>query len=153
MTRRSIGSTSSGDSSCFSYPAPESTFVYKVENDGVVSFNQGQISFRYLHGPCPSPPPPRPSPPPPSASPLIDVSVFVSIAIGVSVFVSVLGVAILGFACWRRKRARMTERGGQLISAPTYDMGLNEAFISAAQPSSQPPVVAVKNKMPAMTPN
>ena len=142
VIRRSIGSTSSGDSSCFSYPAPESTFVYKVENDGVVSFNQGQISFRYLHGPCPSPPPPRPSPPPPSASPPIDVSVFVSIAIGVSVFVSVLGVAILGFACWRRKRARMTERGGQLISAPTYDMGLNEVFISAAQPSSQSPVVA-----------
>ena len=52
--------------------------------------------------------------------------------------------------CWRRKRARTTERRGQLISAPTYDIGLNEAFISAAQPSSQPPVVAVK--MPAMTP-
>ena len=36
----------------------------------------------------------------------------------------------------------MTERRGQLISAPTYDMGLNEVFISAAQPSSQSPVVA-----------
>ena len=44
----------------------------------------------------------------------------------------------------------MTERRGQLISAPTYDIGLNEAFISAVQPSSLPPVVAVK--MPAMTP-
>ena len=74
------------------------------------------------------------------------------VIIGVSVFVgvSVLGVVILGFVCWRRKRARMTERRGQLISAPTYDIGLNEAFISAAQPSSQPPVVAVK--MPVMTP-
>ena len=85
----------------------------------------------------------------PDACPL---SVGAGIAIGVSVLVSVLvlGVAILGFVRWRRKRARMPERGGQLISAPTYDMGLNEAFISAAQPSSQPPVVAVK--MPAMTP-
>lgn len=75
------------------------------------------------------------------------------IAIGVSVLVSVLGVlgvAILGFVCWRRKRARMTERGGQMISAPTYDMGMNKAFISAAQPSSQSPVVAVN--MPATTP-
>ena len=44
----------------------------------------------------------------------------------------------------------MTERRGQLISAPTYDIGLKEAFISAVQPSSLPPVVAVK--MPAMTP-
>ena len=86
----------------------------------------------------------------PDACPL---SVGADIAIGVSVLVSVLGVlgvAILGFVRWRRKRARMPERGGQLISAPTYDMGLNEAFISAAQPSSQPPVVAVQ--MPAMTP-
>ena len=50
------------------------------------------------------------------------------IAIDVSVLVSVLGVlgvAILGFVCWRRKRARMTERGGQLIPAPTYYMGMN----------------------------
>jgi len=79
------------------------------------------------------------------------LSVGASIAISVSVLVSVLGgVAILGFVCLRRKRARMTERGGQLISAPTYDMGLNEAFISAAQPSSQSPVVAVN--MPATTP-
>jgi hypothetical protein len=86
----------------------------------------------------------------PDACPL---SIGAGIAIGVSVLISVLGVlgvAILGFKCWRRKRARMTERGGQMISAPTYDMGLNEAFISVAQPSSQSPVVAVN--MPATTP-
>ena len=79
----------------------------------------------------------------PDACPL---SVGAGIAIGVSVLISVLGVlgvAILGIKCWRRKRARMPERGGQMISAPTYDMGMNEAFISAAQPSSQSPVVAV----------
>ena len=91
-------------------------------------------------------PPPSPSPPPPSTSDQTGVIIGVSVFVGVSV----LGVAILGFVCWRRKRARTTERRGQLISAPTYDIGLNEAFISAAQPSSQPPVVAVK--MPAMTP-
>ena len=95
---------------------------------------------------CPAPPPPSPSPPPPSTSDQTGVIIGVSVFVGVSV----LGVAILGFVCWRRKRARTTERRGQLISAPTYDIGLNEAFISAAQPSSQPPVVAVK--MPAMTP-
>lgn len=92
-----------------------------------------------------------PPPPPPRPPPLLPFGA--GIAIGVSVLVSVLGVlgvAILGFVCWRRKRARMTERGGQMISAPTYDMGLNEAFISAGQPSSQSPVVAVN--MPAKTP-
>ena len=66
-----------------------------------------------------------------------------SVGAGIAIGVSVLGVAILGIKCWRRKRARMPERGGQMISAPTYDMGMNEAFISAAQPSSQSPVVAV----------
>ena len=98
---------------------------------------------------CPAPPPPppsSPSPPPPSTGDQTGVIIGVSVFVGVSV----LGVAILGFVCWRRKRARTTERRGQLISAPTYDIGLNEAFISAAQPSSQPPVVAVQ--MPAMTP-
>ena len=96
----------------------------------------------------PPPPPPRPPPRPPPP-----LSVGAGITIDVSVLISVLGVlsvAILGFVCLRRKRARMPERGGQLISAPTYDMGMNEAFISAAQPSSQSPVVAVN--MPATTP-
>ena len=99
---------------------------------------------------CPAPPPPSPPPSPPSPPPSTSDQTGVIIGVSVFVGVSVLGVAILGFVCWRRKRARMTERRGQLISAPTYDIGLNEAFISAAQPSSQPPVVAVK--MPAMTP-
>jgi hypothetical protein len=134
VTQIPIGTpTVSGDSSCFAIPGSEVTFDYTVENNGVVSLTSSttQATLRFY----------------PDACPLSDGA---GITIGVSVLVSVLGVAILGFVCWRRKRARMTERGGQLISAPTFDMGLNEAFISAAQPSSQSPVVAVN--MPATTP-
>ncbi len=121
------------DSSCRAIPGSEVTFDYTVENDGMVFFTSSTSStpLRLFPDACP-------------------LSVSAGIVIGVSVLVSVLGVAILGFVCWRRKRARMTERGGQMISAPTYDMGLNEAFISAAQPSSQSPAVAVN--MPATTP-
>jgi hypothetical protein len=124
--------TVSGYSSCRAIPASEVTFDYTVENNGVVSLTSSttQDTLRLFPHKCP-----------PSVDP------------GIAILVSVLGalgVAILGFVCWRRKRARMTERGGQLISAPTYEMGLNEAFISAAQPSSQSPVVAVN--MPATSP-
>ena len=136
VTQIPIGTpTVSGDSTCFAIPSSQVTFDYTVEKNGVVSLisKTSSATIRLLPDACP-------------------LSVGAGIAIGVSVLVSVLvlGVAILGFVRWRRKRARMPERGGQLISTPTYDMGLNEAFISAAQPSSQPPVVAVK--MPAMTP-
>jgi hypothetical protein len=133
VTQIPIGTpTVSGDSSCRGVPGSEVTLNYTVENNGVVSMTSRttQATLRFFPDACP-------------------LSIGAGIAIGVSVLVSVLGV-LLGFVCWRRKRARMTERGGQMISAPTYDMGLNEAFISAAQPSSQPPVVAVK--MPATTP-
>ena len=136
VTQIPIGTpTVSGDSTCFAIPSSQFTFDYTVEKNGVVSLisKTSSATIRLLPDACP-------------------LSVGAGIAIGVSVLVSVLvlGVAILGFVRWCRKRARMPERGGQLISAPTYDMGLNEAFISAAQPSSQPPVVAVK--MPVMTP-
>ena len=136
VTQIPVGTpTVSGDSSCTFTLGPQVTFDYTVEENGVVSMisKTSSTTGRLFPDACP-------------------LSVGAGIAIGVSVLVSVLvlGVAILGFVRWRRKRARMPERGGQLISAPTYDMGLNEAFISAAQPSSQPPVVAVQ--MPAMTP-
>ena len=129
--------TVSGD--CRAIPASEVlflssefTFDYTVENNGVVSLTSSttQDTLRLFPDKCP-----------PSVDPRIAILVSV---------LGALGVAILGFVCWRRKRARMTERGGQMISAPTYDMGLNEAFISAAQPSSQSPVVAVN--MPATSP-
>jgi hypothetical protein len=122
--------TVSGD--CYAIPASEVTLDYTVENNGVVSLTSSttQDTLRLFPDKCP-----------PSVDPRIAILVSV---------LGALGVAILGFVCWRRKRARMTERGGQLISAPTFDMGLNEAFISAAQPSSQSPVVAVN--MPATSP-
>ena len=92
VTRRWIGSTVSGDNSCFSYPALNSTYGKNRERwSGVFQ--------------------PRP-----------DLIPLFACAMPVSAAPSPVSAAPLGVA---------------LISAPTYDMGLNEVFISAAQPSSQ----------------
>ena len=97
------------------------TVDYTVESNGVVSLTSRttQATVRLFPDAC-MPPPPPPRPPP-----LLPVGAVIAIGVSVLVSLIIIGVAILGFVCWRRKRARMTERGGQLISAPTYYMGMN----------------------------
>jgi hypothetical protein len=132
---------------CYAIPGSKVTFDYTVENNGMVSLKDKTSTSGCKSGCIMTP---KPDACPPARPDGTAGNAGAGIAIDVSVLVSVLGVlgvAILGFVCWRRKRARMTERGGQMIS---YDMGMHAAFISAAQPSSQSPVVAVN--MPATTP-
>jgi hypothetical protein len=82
----------------------------------------------------------------------------VSVGVPIALIAIVLVVCVL-VVCRRMKAARATTSqfvGGaemrtvEVASATTYDMRLNEAFLSAAQPSSQSLVVAAK--MPTTTP-
>ena len=82
----------------------------------------------------------------------------VSVGVPIALIAFVLVVCVL-VVCRRMKAARTTTSqfvGGaemrtvEVASATTYDMRLNEAFLSAAQPSSQSLVVAAK--MPTTTP-
>ena len=72
---------------------------------------------------------------------------------------AIIGVLVV---CYKRKAARATiVRGAEMrtvdvASAATYDMRLNEAFLSATQPSSQVPIaphapLAAINTVPVTT--
>jgi hypothetical protein len=125
VTMTSIGTpTASGDGSLThscQWDPYSVTVDYTVESNGVVSLTSRttQATVRLFPDAC-MPPPPPPRPPP-----LLPVGAVIAIGVSVLVSLIIIGVAILGFVCWRRKRARMTERGGQLIPAPTYYMGMN----------------------------
>jgi hypothetical protein len=85
---------------------------------------------------------------------------FMVVSVGVPIaLIAIVLVACVLVVCRRMKAARATTSqfvGGsemrtvEVASATTYDMRLNEAFLSAAQPSSQSLVVAAK--MPTTTP-